>query len=72
MEDAVAEADMQVLVSDTDLAKILIHLPNDTIIKQVSEKMKCAFELRQASKRELESIDLTAYCSDASLPAEFS
>ncbi len=45
-------------VSDTDLAKILIHLPNDTIIKQVSEKMKRAFELRQASKREFESIDL--------------
>ena len=43
-------------VSDTDLARILIYLPNDKIIKQVSEKMKRAFELRQESKREFESI----------------
>jgi len=54
-------------VSDTDLAKILINLPNDEIIKQVSEKMKRAFELRQASKREFESIDHPS-CHLCSLP----
>ncbi len=44
-------------VSDADLANILIHLPNDDVIKQISAKMKHAFELRQASKKEFDSID---------------
>ncbi len=43
-------------VSDRDLAKILIHLPDDNIIKQISEKMKRSFELRHAAKKEMESI----------------
>ncbi|NJL59593.1 MAG: hypothetical protein HC887_08075 [Desulfobacteraceae bacterium] len=44
-------------VSDADLANIRIHLPNDSIVRHISEKMKHAFELRQASKREFEDID---------------
>ncbi len=46
-------------VSDTDLSNILISLPTDSIIKQISEKMKHAFELRLSSKREFENIDMT-------------
>lgn len=48
-------------VSDTDLMNILMQLPNDDIIRKISEKMKKAFELRQASKRELEDIDSLGY-----------
>jgi len=44
-------------VSDADLANILVHLPNDDVINRISAKMKHAFELRQASKREFDSID---------------
>jgi hypothetical protein len=40
------------------LANILIHLPDDNVIKQISAKMKYAFELRQASKKEFDSIGL--------------
>ncbi len=44
-------------VADKDLANILVHLPDDDdIIKQISEKMKHAFALRQMAKREMESI----------------
>ncbi len=46
-------------VSDTGLGNILIPLPDDNVIRQISEKMRYAFELRQASKREFETIDRT-------------
>ncbi|MFN9337976.1 MAG: restriction endonuclease subunit S, partial [Candidatus Kapaibacterium sp.] len=45
-------------VSDIDLASILIHLPDKKIISDISDKMKKAFELRQASKQQIESINL--------------
>lgn len=45
-------------VSDTDLANIIIHLPDQKIITEISNKMKKAFELRQASKQQIESIEL--------------
>ena len=44
-------------VSDTHLANILIRLPNEEVIKQISQKVKKAFELRQESKKELAMID---------------
>lgn len=45
-------------VSDTDLANIIIHLPDQKTIDDISNKMKKAFELRQASKQQIESIEL--------------
>ncbi|TDL99645.1 MAG: hypothetical protein C4K58_07065 [Flavobacteriaceae bacterium] len=45
-------------VSDTDLANIIIHLPDQKTIDDISHKMKKAFELRQASKQQIESIEL--------------
>lgn len=45
-------------VSDIDLANIVIHLPDKKIIAEISEKMKKAFELRQESKQQIESINL--------------
>jgi type I restriction enzyme M protein len=45
-------------VSDTDLANIVIHLPDKKIISEISNKMKKAFELQQASKQQIESINL--------------
>ncbi len=44
-------------VSDADLSNILIRLPEETVIQQISEKMKRAFELRHASKMELQTLD---------------
>jgi type I restriction enzyme M protein len=43
-------------VSDTDLANILINLPDDKTITEISSKMKKAFELRQESRNQIESI----------------
>ncbi|MBI4646540.1 MAG: N-6 DNA methylase [Bacteroidia bacterium] len=45
-------------VSDYDLANILINLPDEKTIKQIGDKVKKAFELRQESKKQLESISL--------------
>lgn len=45
-------------VSDIDLANIIIHLPEQKIITEICNKMKKAFELRQSSKQEIESIKL--------------
>jgi type I restriction enzyme M protein len=44
-------------VSDNDLANILIYLPNEEQQAYISNKVKRAFELRKASKLELESIE---------------
>jgi type I restriction enzyme M protein len=44
-------------VSDTDLANIMISLPSEERQNYISQKVKRAFELRQASKMELESIE---------------
>jgi type I restriction enzyme M protein len=45
-------------VSDIDLANIIIYLPDQKAITDISDKMKKAFELRQASKLQIESIEL--------------
>ena len=45
-------------VSDSDLFNILVNIPDDETIKSVCEKMKRAFDLRQESKKEIESISL--------------
>jgi type I restriction enzyme M protein len=45
-------------VSDTDLANTLINLPDDKTIADISSKMKKAFELRQESRKQIESISL--------------
>jgi len=45
-------------VSDIDLANIVIHLPDKKIIAEISDKMKKAFDLRQESKQQIESINL--------------
>lgn len=44
-------------VSDIDLANILIYLPNEDIQKEISEKVKKSFLLRQQAKKELEFLD---------------
>jgi len=45
-------------VSDIDLANTLINIPSDKTIKEISKKMKRAFELRQESRNQIESINL--------------
>lgn len=45
-------------VSDADLTNTLIHLPDDKTIEEISSKMKKAFELRQESRNQIESINL--------------
>jgi len=45
-------------VSDNDLLNIVIHVPDQKIIAEISSKMKHAFELRQESKKQIESISL--------------
>lgn len=45
-------------VSDIDLANTIINLPDDSTIADISSKMKRAFELRQESKKQIESISL--------------
>ena len=45
-------------VSDIDLANTLINLPDEKIMNDISSKMKKAFELRQESRNQIESIGL--------------
>ena len=45
-------------VSDTDLANTLVHLPDDKTIAEISSKMKKAFDLRQESRNQIDSISL--------------
>jgi type I restriction enzyme M protein len=44
-------------VSDNDLSNIIIHLPNEKTIAEISNKMRKAFELRQESRNQIESIN---------------
>jgi len=45
-------------VSDNDLCNIIIHLPNEKTMDEISKKMRKAFELRQESRNQIESIHL--------------
>jgi type I restriction enzyme M protein len=51
-------------VSDTDLANIIVYLPDKKTISEISNKIKKAFELRQESKQLIESIRLTTFEND--------
>lgn len=44
-------------VSDFDLSNILITLPDEKKMKEISNKMKKAFELRQESRKQIDSIN---------------
>lgn len=44
-------------ISDNDFKNLLISIPNDKVIKEISEKVKKSFELREKSKTELNSIE---------------
>jgi type I restriction enzyme M protein len=44
-------------VSDTDLANILIYLPSEEAQKQISHKVKKAFELKEEAKKEFQTIE---------------
>ena len=44
-------------VSDADLFSMLINLPDEKTINEISNKMKKAFDLRQESKSQIESIN---------------
>jgi type I restriction enzyme M protein len=44
-------------VSDSDLANVLVNLPDEATIQAISQKVRRAFELRQESLRELKSIE---------------
>lgn len=46
-------------VSDNDLSNIIIYLPNEKTIDEISKKMRNAFELRQESRNQIESIHLS-------------
>jgi len=48
-------------ISDNDLSNILINIPDQETIKMVSEKMKHAFNLRQESRKQIESINLKSF-----------
>jgi len=45
-------------VSDNDLCNIIIHIPNEKTMDEISKKMRKAFELRQESRNQIESIHL--------------
>jgi type I restriction enzyme M protein len=45
-------------ISDTDFANILVQLPPESKIKEISAAVKLAFDLRTQSRKELENIRL--------------
>jgi type I restriction enzyme M protein len=45
-------------ISDNDLSNILVNIPDAETVKSVSKKMGNAFNLRQESKKQIESINL--------------
>lgn len=44
-------------ISDSDFKNLLISIPNEKTIKEISKKVKNSFELREKSKSELNSIE---------------
>lgn len=44
-------------ISDSDFKNLLISIPSEKVIAEISEKMKKSFELREKSKNELQSIE---------------
>lgn len=45
-------------ISDADFGNILIYLPDEETVKQISQRVRRAFELRAESRKELENIEL--------------
>ncbi len=44
-------------ISDTDLSNVLIKIPNEEVINEISSKMKRAFQLQEEAKKQIESIN---------------
>lgn len=45
-------------ISDYDLGRILVYLPEEKILQEISEKVRYSFELRKQAKEEVEKITL--------------
>ena len=43
-------------ISDFDLYRILVYLPNESVLQEISEKVRHSFELRKQAKEEVEKI----------------
>jgi type I restriction enzyme M protein len=43
-------------ISDDDLGRILVYLPEEKILKEISQKVRYSFELRRQAKEEVEKI----------------
>ena len=43
-------------ISDYDLARTLVYLPEEKVLKEISEKVRYSFELRKQAKKEIEKI----------------
>jgi len=50
-------------ISDSDFANLLVYIPNEKEIEEISEQMRTALKLRDISKKSMESINtkLTEY-----------
>lgn len=45
-------------ISDFDLGRILVYLPEEKTLQEISEKVRHSFELRKQAKEEIEKIML--------------
>ncbi|NJK84589.1 MAG: hypothetical protein HC912_13190 [Saprospiraceae bacterium] len=43
-------------ISDNDLGRILVYLPEEKVLQEISEKIRYSFELRKQAKEEVEKI----------------
>lgn len=46
-------------ISDYDLGRILVYLPEEKVLQEISEKIRYSFELRKQAKEEVEKIMVT-------------
>jgi len=45
-------------ISDFDLHRILVYLPSESVLREISAKVRYSFELRKQAKEEVEKISL--------------
>ncbi len=45
-------------ISDYDLGRILVYLPEETVLQEISRKIRYSFELRKQAKEEVEKITI--------------
>ncbi len=45
-------------ISDYDLGRILVYLPEETVLQEISQKVRYSFELRKQAKEEVEKITI--------------